>query len=242
MRVFSGYLQVSADQAGVNPATMKFSLIDTAPAHKNLFNWILAIALVLTLILGAVVYNRRYSVPLSERMRTKISVNLDLKDSWASKIATVGGILGTILAASVLPEATFLMAKEQFVALNVLFGLLVVFAVVVHNVRQRVWSYLLASVVTIGAACGQIVTAILLFEEIGIQGTMTPFGVRLLQTLFILAAGIVFVVASRGMDPPVQEPPAGTRIAVDGTLGGTLARSAADAAYSPNRPRTTAAL
>ena len=243
---FTGFLSVSAEQQGVKPATIKFNLTDTSPWYKSLFNWILFLTLVVTLALGLGVYFRKYwkerELRLRNRLATKITVNLDLKDSWASKIAAVGGILGTVLAASILPEATFLLAKEQYIALSVLFGLLVVFATVMHNVLQRVGSYLFASVVTIGAAWGQIVTAILLFEEVGIQGTMSPFGVRLLQALFIVAAGLVGIIAYKRLDPPAQDPPVPARAAIDGTYGAPHGAPPAVVTEVPMVSRITAAL
>jgi hypothetical protein len=201
---FSGYLLVSAQEEGVDPAATKLKLVDTDAFHKSLFNLVLLLACIVASGLGAIVYYKKYKGEreLGSKLRTRLVLSSDWKESWASKITAAGGILGTILAASVLPEATFLLAKEQYVALNLLFVLLIALAVLVHNVRQRARTYLFAGVVTFGAVSGQIITAILLFEEIGIQGTMTPLGVRLVQVLIVIVWLWLVVTAYKYLDPP----------------------------------------
>jgi hypothetical protein len=206
--VSSGYLLVSVEGQEAL-ATLKLNLIDTAPSHKRLANSILGLSLLFMAALGGVLYFRtRWQHRRLGDAEPKVAPDVETEDSWASKTATVGGILGTLLAAGVLSEGTFMLPKEQFVALNVLFVLLVLFAATLNTVffeRTRV----LYSVVALGAAFGQVITAIVFLEEIGIQGYMTPLAVRLLQ---LAALTVLFVVclAAYGRLPPAREAPSAT--------------------------------
>jgi hypothetical protein len=204
--VSSGYLLVSAEGQGV-PATLKLSLVDTAPFHKRSANWILGLSVLFMIVLSGVLYSwMRWRHRRLGDVEPKIAPDVETEDSWASKTATVGGILGTLLAAGVLSEVTFLLPREQFVALNVLFVLLVLFAATLNAVFPGERTRHLYSVVALGAAFGQVITALVFLEEVGIQGYMTPLAVRLLQ-LAAITVLIMICAAAYGRIPPAREAP-----------------------------------
>jgi hypothetical protein len=116
--------------------------------------------------------------------------NWDFSKSWGSNVTVVGALLGTILAAGVLPEETTTVSKATYSGLNLFFGILVLIAPLIYVATEKaksvhrgttvkeaqyqgfVWSFLLASLVTLWAAIGELVTVGLLFQEIRTTGSL----------------------------------------------------------------------
>jgi hypothetical protein len=115
--------------------------------------------------------------------------NWDFSGSWASTLTVLGALAGTILSAGVLPEETERLTKASYTALNLIFGILIVFAPVVYAATRRpkettlrpgdpddegkdiqyqgfVWSFLVASGLTIWAVVGEMATIGLLLAEL----------------------------------------------------------------------------
>jgi hypothetical protein len=70
-----------------------------------------------------------------------LTSDLDYSKSFASTLTAVGALLGTVIAASVLPEETTTLSKAAFVALNLIFGVGVVVAGLVYATFHRgVWT------------------------------------------------------------------------------------------------------
>jgi hypothetical protein len=89
------------------------------------------------------------------------------------------------------------MSKPQYITLNLLFALVILFASAVHNNAPYGWVFLLASAATLGAGLGELATAILLIQEMGFQGSVPVVGVRVVQASLGLLAAVVTVGAFR---------------------------------------------
>lgn len=133
-------------------------------------------------------------------------------DSWASNLTAVGVLLGTVVAASVLPENPHLLTKTQYGALNLYFGMLVVVAAFLYNalVAKKevpgdatkkpippatyltegfVWSYLLASLLTLWAVWGEVGTLYVMMTDTLGKGQFSS----LPGVLLLAGSGIVVV-------------------------------------------------
>jgi hypothetical protein len=106
----------------------------------------------------------------------------DFNKSWVSALTTAGAFLGTALTAGVLPTDTFFISKAQYTALNVLFGLIIVVAVLIHNAGTKRSTLVFAAALTLGSACGELVTVLFVFREMAIQETM-PLGYRVVHSV-----------------------------------------------------------
>jgi hypothetical protein len=113
----------------------------------------------------------------------------DFSKSWASNITVIGALLGTIISAGVLPAQTAL-PKATYAGLNLFFGALILVAPFVYTATQkevspdrprrpqepryegRVYWFVAASGLTLGAVLGELATIFLLFREIQTGGSM----------------------------------------------------------------------
>jgi len=130
----------------------------------------------------------------------------EFKTGWAANLTTTGAILGTFLSAGVLPNDTVFISKEQYISLNVLFGLMLLIAGVVHNAFQSGRSFLWAYALTLGAGVGELITALLILEEIGFQHSMPTLIVRGVQIVLVAAAYFVTTVASSDAVKRIKTP------------------------------------
>ena len=114
--------------------------------------------------------------------------NWSYSESWASSLTLVGALLGTVLAASVLPEKLDLFSKAGYSAFNVFFGMLVLVAPLAYaagqirvendeNKKQQykgtTFAFGLASVATLWGVFGELLTVGLLFREIEKAGSLS---------------------------------------------------------------------
>ena len=92
----------------------------------------------------------------------------DFSKSSASTLTVVGALLGTAIAAGVLPEDTGSPSKEAFTALNLLFGVGVVVAGVVYAaLPNKMWAFLVAATITMWAVFGELLTLFQLVDALG---------------------------------------------------------------------------
>lgn len=128
-------------------------------------------------------------------------------DSWATTATAVGAILGTVLGGATLPEVPREIDKQSLIALNLLFGGLVVLAPFVFQAIRKpsasaadpdagLWGYnlslLFACSLTCGAVLGEIATLTLLAWELTGGGT---WGVTAIIGLAAVAALAVYYFA-----------------------------------------------
>jgi hypothetical protein len=148
-----------------------------------------------------------------QRPGTPLPSGVDFKEGFASAITGAGAVLGTILAASVLPEETAPLSKEAFAALNLVFGIGIVVAGLVYtalqaltwapvkdnaNKEQRatqgnLFGFLAASVITVWAVLGELWVTLLLLEELGSSQGFSEAAVWTLRILVGLALAMVVV-------------------------------------------------
>ena len=132
----SGELVVSG---GDNVDSLTLSVAKKAFADKGVTGALLfplAPAIVLVL-LGALLAVVGKEIDLFDSLTSE----LDYSKSFASTLTAAGALLGTVIAASVLPEETTTLSKAAFVALNLTFGVGVIVAGLVYAAFQRgVWT------------------------------------------------------------------------------------------------------
>ena len=145
------------------------------------------------------------------------SVTLDFTKSFASTLTAVGALLGTLLSSSALPEETSWLTKEEYTALNVVFGVLIAAAGIVYVASQRecpvkdaagntgtqylgrVWAFVLACVLTIWAVVGEVAV---LFAIIAIElggGSFTAAANDLLGLIVALTVVPMLIYAAKSM-------------------------------------------
>jgi hypothetical protein len=140
--------------------------------------------------------------------------NWDFSGSWASTLTVLGALAGTVLSAGVLPEETQRLTKASYVALNLIFGTLIVFAPVVYAATRRptqtnlhpgsadadkeiqyqgfVWSFLLASGITLWAVVGEMATIGLLIVELHGEKSISTAALYILWG--VLGAGALLIL------------------------------------------------
>src|SRR5204862_3856150 len=137
-QTFKGALAVRGK--GVAPGTITLSL---APEKSAPTNWLYV--LIFGTAAGALLFVAfRYVVFWLTQDRSdqpKLSTplgppNWNFSTSWASNLTVVGALLGTILAAGVLPDHTAI-TKSTYAGLNLLFGILILVAPLAYVAMQR---------------------------------------------------------------------------------------------------------
>jgi hypothetical protein len=131
------------------------------------------------------------------------TAELDFSKSFASTLTAVGALLGTIIAAGVLPEETVKLSRGGFVGLNLTFGMAIVIAAAIaasffsveetENAEHKkewkakgyVWTFLLSALITLWAVCGELYAVWLLIGELGSGEGFTPLGVTMLRVLLV---------------------------------------------------------
>lgn len=208
----SGHLLVTdKTNPDVVQGTLPVELSRTAPVYEgDLFGSILQIfvyafgsaAVILFVVALSLIWSD--SAPVSSLGQR---LELEFKNRWVSNLTTAGAILGTILSAGVLPNDTFFMAKQQYISLNLLFGLVLVIATVFFNLISRVWAFVLASAVTLAAGISEVVTVLLILKEMQFQGSIPATGVEVTQIILSIATVIFVVVAGFRVIGMIRNPP-----------------------------------
>lgn len=140
----------------------------------------------------------------------------DFSKSWASNLTAAGALLGVVVAGSILPDPPHLLTKSQYGALNVYFGLLVAAAAFFYNaivVRKEikplpptdpskppdpvtyqsvglVWTYLVASLLTLWAVWGELGTLYVMLTDILGNGRFDS-----LSSIVIAAASLLLAIS-----------------------------------------------
>jgi hypothetical protein len=138
--------------------------------------------------------------------------NWEFTKSWGSNLTVVGALLGTILLASVLPEES-VVPKVTYAGLNLFFGILIVIAPFIYTATQSaaayddsqagkepqlqgyVWSFLLATAITVWAVLGEIGTMFAIFDEIRVGQTMPDAAIAVLALVLALSAVLLLVMS-----------------------------------------------
>jgi hypothetical protein len=194
--------QLVAGAAEVQPATIPLSIGADLPSTRGIDAALLiplGIAFVF-LIIGWFVGCR--GVSLTDRLGG--TAELDFSKSFASTLTAVGALLGTIIAAGVLPEETVKLSRGGFVGLNLTFGVAIVIAAAVAGsflsseavkskegtnewkVEGYVWPFMLSALITLWAVLGELFAIWLLIGELGSGEGFTSLGVTMLRVLLVV--------------------------------------------------------
>jgi hypothetical protein len=182
-------------------------------------NWIAFGSLLLALSLVGIrtlTMLKRTGFDLRRRMGP---ANWNYSTSWASTFTLVGALLGTILAQSgVVPEPTHYLPRAAYAGLNVVFAMVTVLAPFLYTALSRVehphsrtglrrpqyqgfvWSFLLATALTLWAVLGELITVSVLLSEIGAGGALPFATVVLFALLLVLGVVLLCVYAWRGIN------------------------------------------
>lgn len=201
--------QLVARVRGAAPASLDASISDKNDVSPTLDSVLIApliVALILLAIRGVTMRNG-----FGGAVGT---VDLDFSKSFATTLTAIGALLGTILSAGLLDDATPGISKEGFQALNLTFGVLVLVAPLVYLLFQRqvttetrrgnppkstkethyqgkAWALLLAGGITLWAVLGEIVTIYLLLEQLNAAGEISSTAIMIMQ----VAVGIGAILA-----------------------------------------------
>jgi hypothetical protein len=156
--------------------------------------------------------------------------NFSYSSGFASTLTVIGALLGTIVAAGVLPSDTTHLADSAYKALNIIFGALIAVSVLIVSAFQQqkpgkdgspelrayVWAFLLACIVTAWAAFGELCALWFLIWDINGTSGLTQAGVVVLDVLLVGAGFAMTVYTVRRIGQVVKPEgfePAGTRVA-----------------------------
>jgi len=165
------------------------------------------------LIVGLQWYPRRKEIGLPDRLGP---TNWDFSGSFASNLTVLAAILGTILAASVLPN-TSSAPSGTYAGLNLMFGVLVILGPFVYTATQKaetihptqdpaatapqyqgyVYGFFLGTVLTLWAVLGELATIGLVFNEIRRGHSMPAVVLWVLVVVLVGSAGFLFLLAHR---------------------------------------------
>ncbi len=206
----TGHLIVKdAAEAEVVQGTLPLRLNNVAPGYEGTwFYTLMVISLIGFVVAASSIYAGAGGIP-----QTGKRDDLQFKDRWVANLTGAGAILGTVLSAGVLPNDTFFMAKQQYLALNVLFGLIILLATVLSNIVGTARTFWLASAAVVGAGVGEVITLLFILKEMQFQGSMPGGGVLAVQITLLLASLFIIFFARRNVIkeiekfPPPEHPP-----------------------------------
>jgi hypothetical protein len=236
----TGQLVISADTgkssraAAPAPATISVT-VDPKRSYGNTYYWVLFGPAALALALVAIGWLAVRTHP----GKTIASADLNFSSGFASTLTIVGALLGTIIAAGVLPPETTHLADDAYKALNIIFLVLIASAVVIFSAFQKqttdkdgnpelrayVGAFMLACAVTAWAAFGELVTLWFLIWDINGTSGLTDAGVLVLD-IMIVSAGIAMVIyVLRRIKQVATEPTVEPATTVSGPLHITTIRN-----------------
>lgn len=145
-------------------------------------------------------------------LRTRLGpIDWDFSKSFASNVTVFSAVLGTILAAGVLPQDLPADRVATYAALNLLFGIAVIAGPFLYTACQRpkpvnrrgpikevqyqgyVWTFLVASIVTVWATAGEFATIARLFSDIRTGGSLPEAGLIAFVVLIVIG-GLALVL------------------------------------------------
>jgi hypothetical protein len=200
--------ELVAHAAGIAPAAVPLTVGPTLASTRGINGALLiplAIAVVWLLVALAYLFFKaaRTDQEVSLTGNLRGTAELDFSKSFASTLTAVGALLGTIIAAGVLPEETVKLSRGGFVGLNLTFGVAIVVAAAVaacffkiekmKNAEEKmewkaegyIWTFLLSALITLWAVCGELYAVWLLIGELGSGEGFTPLGVTMLRVLLV---------------------------------------------------------
>jgi hypothetical protein len=168
--------------------------------------------------------------------------NLDFSGAFASRITVVTALLGTIVAASVLPSHTKWLSADSYKALNIIFGALIACAALSFGAVQKQVNgasgpelhgygalFLVSAFITVWAVYGVLATLWFMIWDINQTSGFTEAGVLVFHGILIFAAAamLVYVVirifqitdAAANESPPARGSAAAPRA---GRAGGAV--------------------
>jgi hypothetical protein len=207
----SGRLVVRADEPEpkVAPGSVPISA-GPAPVLINSVDDVLFIplAIAIGLLVASLVIGRSTTTNATVPM-----LGLDFKTSFASTLTAAGAILGIVVTSKVLPEHTSVLSKEAYTGLNLIFAIAVVVAPVVPAIWQegdgketRVGLFWTASVITLWAVFGELLTLWLLAGDLGSDQGFTGTATTFLKVLVVIAAVGLAIYAPWRMAAVVTAP------------------------------------
>jgi hypothetical protein len=140
-------------------------------------------------------------------------VEWDFSKSWASNVTVFAALLGTILSAGVLPKETSAARTATYAALNLVFGLGILVGPFLYTAFQsgvevhkrgkspelqyqgKLWAFLVASIITLGATAGEFATIWKLFGQLHKAGSLPDAGLVAFEVL-VAIGGLSLVVLS----------------------------------------------
>lgn len=132
--------------------------------------------------------------------------NWDFSQSWATTLATVGGVLNTVLVAGVLTQAKVPSGLGAFFGILALLGPFAFSALLLHRLRKQdataaslpryegcVAGFLVACLFTIWGVTGQIGTTITLCSDLANQSALSwVTSIALIICLALAVVGVAF--------------------------------------------------
>jgi hypothetical protein len=218
--------QIVATAAGIEPASMQLTVKPDLSATRGVNG-----ALLIPLGIASIVFFGAWGLARKCGALGILdpigSVKFDFSKSFASTLTAVGALLGTIIAAGVLPEATEKLSKEGFTGLNLTFALAIVFAGLVAAVWQKkvddegkewalvsyVLPFLIATWITLWAVYGELYTLFLLLGELGEGEGFTSTAVWVARGMLILAGFAMASYTYFKLDAALSHKPAATATA-----------------------------
>jgi hypothetical protein len=203
----TGELIVSA------PGTVPTGVAFEASAAKDPPWWVYAVLFGSLVLAAGLVFARWQWRGVTCELGTRLGpVDWDFSKSWGSTLTVVGALLGTIIAAGVLPDEP-VVPKATYAGLNLFFGALIVVAPFIYTATQRakevhrtktvkvpqfqgyVWSFLLATSLTLWAVLGELGTMFAVLEEIRVGQTMPGLAIWVFGALMALSGVVLLVLA-----------------------------------------------
>jgi hypothetical protein len=215
--------QLVAGGAGVEPASVPLSIGPDLPSTRGIDAALLIpLGLAVAYLVIAWLFGLRAKKP---PLKLRGVAELDFSKSFASTLTAVGALLGTIIAAGVLPEETVNLSRGGFVGLNLTFGVAIVIAAAVAGsflsprsiknkdkktewkVEGYVWSFGLAALITLWAVLGELYTIFLLVGELGSEEGFSSLGVTMLRVVLIVGALALIPYTAIKVKVAVEAPP-----------------------------------
>jgi hypothetical protein len=173
-------------------------LVLSAPSNEAYSTWIVCASGAVALLfccLGIAVFRRGLRLAMG-------GAQWDFTSSWATHVTVGGGILAIVFAASLLPDYPHFMTKQAYMAINLLFSVLIILAPAVYNLtcspssrdpngnvsyQGIVLFFLGAAAVTMWAVIGQLLTIEFLFTEFVVRSYVA------LPSVVLFTAVLAFV-------------------------------------------------
>lgn len=202
--------ELIATAGGRPPSAVAF---DLAPAAKSA-DW--ALVVIFAPLIGAVLLVGLAFLSLTgdqPDLGARLGpVNWDFSTSFAGNATVFSAVLGTILAAGVLPKTLPAERVVTYAALNLLFGVAVIAGPFLYTALQRpklvhlngptkepqylgyVWTFLIAAVVTVWATAGEFATIATLFSDMRSANSLPEAGLIAFEALIAGAAVALLVL------------------------------------------------